>query len=87
MSATLNYKKYVTLSLSTYHKRNLGTSSSMFPGFALSLEPPSYHHSRGAGAAGVDEGVPDLAPARDQIRSVVKGAELGRGSRSGLYHC
>ena len=35
--------------------------------------------------AGVDEGVPDLAPARDQIWSVVTGAELGRGSRSGLY--
>ena len=36
--------------------------------------------------AGVDEGVPDLDSARDQIRSVVIGAELGRGSRSGLYH-
>ena len=36
--------------------------------------------------ASVDEGVPDLAPARDQIRSVVIGAELGRGSRSSLYH-
>ena len=36
--------------------------------------------------AGVDEGVLDLALARDQIWSVVIGAELGRGSRSGLYH-
>ena len=58
----------------------------MFPSFALSLAPPSYHHGHGGGAAGVDEGVPDLALARDQIRSVVTGAELGRGSRSGLYH-
>ena len=59
----------------------------MFPGFALLLAPWSYHHSRGAGAAGVDEGVQDLASDRDQIRSVVKGAELGRGSEFGLYHC
>jgi len=58
----------------------------MFPGFVLSLTPPSYHRGRGAGAAGVDKGVPDLALARDQIRSVVIGAELGRGSRFGLYH-
>ena len=41
----------------------------MFPGFALSSAPPSCHRGRGAAAAGVDEGVPDLAPVRDQIRS------------------
>ena len=58
----------------------------MFLGFALSLAPSSYHRSRGAGANGVDEGVPDLASARDQIRSVMIGAELGRGSRSSFYH-
>ena len=58
----------------------------MFPGFALSLVPPSCHHGRGAGAVGIDERVPDLAPARDQIQSVVIGAELGRGSKFGLYH-
>ena len=57
----------------------------MFLGFALLLAPPSCHHGRGAGAAGIDEGVPDLALASDQIRSVVIGAELGRGSRFGLY--
>jgi hypothetical protein len=91
MSATLNYREYVTPSLSTYpwfshysssthHKRNLGTSSSMFPVFALSSAPPSCHRGREAGAAGVDEGVPDLASARSQIRLVVIGAKLGRGS-------
>ena len=58
----------------------------MFPSFALLSAPPSYHHSRGAGTAGVDAGVTDLAPARDQFRSVMTGAELGRGSRSGMYH-
>ena len=57
----------------------------MFPGFSLLSAPPSCHHGRGAGAAGVDEGVPDLALARDQIRLVMIGAELGRGSRSGLH--
>ena len=57
----------------------------MFPSFALSSSPPSYHRGRGAGAADVDEGVPDLALARDQIWSVVIGAKLDRGSRSGLY--
>ena len=57
----------------------------MFLGFALSSAPPSCHHGHGAGAAGVDEGVPDLASAKDQIRSVVIGVELGRGSRFGLY--
>jgi hypothetical protein len=31
------------------------------------------HRGRGASAAGVDEGVQDLAPARDQIRSVMIG--------------
>jgi len=59
----------------------------MFPGFALSSTPPSCHRGRGAGVAGVDEGVLDLAPARDQIWSIVIGADLGRGFRSGLYHC
>lgn len=57
----------------------------MFSGFALLSAPPSCHHGRRASVASVDEGVPDLAPARDQIRSVVLGAELGRGSRSDLY--
>ena len=59
----------------------------MFPSFALSSAPLSCHHGRGNGAVGVDEGVPDLTPARDLIWSIMKGAELGRGSRSGLYHC
>ena len=58
----------------------------MFPGFALSSAPPSCNHDRRVGAASIDEGVPDLASARDQIRSVVIGAELGRGSKFGLYH-
>jgi hypothetical protein len=58
----------------------------MFLGFALSSTPSSYHRGRGVGAAGVDEGVPDLALARDKIWSVVTSAELGRGSRSSLYH-
>ena len=46
---------------------NLGTSSYVFPDFALSSAPLSYHRGHGAGAVGVDEGVPDLALARDQI--------------------
>jgi hypothetical protein len=59
----------------------------VFPGYALSSAPLSCHCGHGADAAGVDEGVLDLAPARDrQIRSVVIGAELDRRSRSGLYH-
>ena len=58
----------------------------MFPGFALLSAPPSYHCGRRAGAASVDEGVLDLALARDQIWSVVIGAEPGRGSGSSLYH-
>ena len=58
----------------------------MFSGFALLSAPPSCHHGRRASVASVDEGVPDLAPARDQIWSVVTGAELGRGSRSSLYN-
>jgi len=96
MSATHNYRKYVTPSLSTYlwfshysrthNKRNLGTSSSVFfPGYSLTSTPPSCHRGRRAGATGVDEGVPDLAPARVQIWSVMTGAVLGRGSRSSLY--
>jgi hypothetical protein len=59
----------------------------VFPGFTLSSAPQSYHRGHKTGAAGVDEGVSDMALARDQIRSVMIGAELGRGSRSGLYHC
>ena len=58
----------------------------MFPSFALSSSPPSCHHGRGASAASVDEGVPNLALARDQIWSVMIGAELGRGFGSGLYY-
>ena len=58
----------------------------MFTSFALSSALSSYHRGHGAGAASIDEGVPDLALARDQIHSVVIGAKLGRGSRSGLYH-
>jgi hypothetical protein len=57
----------------------------VFPSFALLLAPSSCRRGHGAGAAGVDEWVPDLALARDQIRSVMIGAELGRGSKSGLY--
>jgi hypothetical protein len=57
----------------------------MIPGFALSLASPFCHHSRRASAADVDEGLPDLALARDQIRSIMTGAELGRGSGSSLY--
>ena len=52
MSATLNYRKYVTPS-------------------------PSCHRGHGTGAVGVDEGVPDPAPARVRIRSVVTCAEVG----------
>ena len=58
----------------------------MFPGFALLSAPSSCHHGHGAGAAGVDKGILDLALARDQIQPVMIGAELGRGSRFGLYH-
>ena len=58
----------------------------MFLGFALSSALPSYHHGHRGGATGVDEGVLDLAPARDQIWSVVTGAEVGRESKSGLYY-
>ena len=58
----------------------------MFTSFALSSALSSYHRGHGAGAASIDEGVPDLALAWDQIRSVMTGAELGRGSRSGMYH-
>ena len=58
----------------------------MFPSFVFSSAPPSCHHGHGASVAGVDEGVPDLAPTRDQIQSVMIGAELGRGFDSGLYH-
>ena len=57
----------------------------MFLGFALLSAPPSCHRGRRASVAGVDEWVLDLAPTRDQILSVVTGAELGRGSRSSLY--
>ena len=48
----------------------------MFPSFALSSSPPSYHRGRGAGAADVDEGVIDLALARVQIWSVIASAEV-----------
>ena len=58
----------------------------MFPSFALLSAPSSCHRGPRASVTGVDKGVPDLAPARDHIRSVMTGAELGRGSRSGLYH-
>jgi hypothetical protein len=64
----------------------LGTSSFVFPGIALSSTPLSCHRDCGASAVGVDEGVPDLALVRDQIRSVIIGAKLGRGFRSGLYY-
>jgi hypothetical protein len=57
----------------------------------------SCHCGHRTGAAGVDEGVPDLAPAMVRIRLVVAGAEVGdsdpayivvdkcrgRGTRSG----
>ena len=96
MSATLNYRKYVTPSLSTYPwfshysrahiiKGIWVPSSSMFSIYTLLLAPSSCHHAHGVRAANVDEGVPDLALARDQIWLVVIGAELGRGFRSGLY--
>ena len=58
----------------------------MYPSYALSLAHPSCHCGRGTGAASVDEGVPDLALARDQIRSIMIGPKLGRGSGSILYH-
>jgi hypothetical protein len=59
----------------------------VFPSFALLSGLPSCYRGRGASATDIDEGVTDLASARDQIRSVMIGAELGRGSRSSLYHC
>ena len=49
----------------------------MFHGFALLLAPPSCHRGRRVGAAGVDEGVPDLALARVQIWLVMIGVEVG----------
>jgi len=49
----------------------------VFPGFALLSTPPSYQRGCRASAAGVDEGVTDLALARVQIRSVMEGAEVG----------
>jgi hypothetical protein len=58
----------------------------VFPSFALLSARLSCHHSCRAGAADVDEGVPDLALAMDQIQPVMTGAELGRGFGSGLYH-
>ena len=58
----------------------------MFPGFALLSAPSSYHRGCGAGVTSVDEGVTDLALARDQIWSVMIGTELGRGFGSSLYH-
>jgi hypothetical protein len=70
---------------STHHKKNLDTSFSVFPGFALLLALSYYHHGRGAGATYIDEGVPALAPTRDQIRSVMTCVKLGRRSGSGLY--
>jgi hypothetical protein len=69
MSATLNYRKYATPSLSTYprlnhyntthNKRNLCTSSSAYLGYASSLAQPSCHRGRGTGVADIDEGVPE----------------------------
>ena len=49
----------------------------MFPSFALLSTSPSYHHGRGAGATGVDEGVPDPASARVWVRPVMIGVEVG----------
>ena len=49
----------------------------MFHGFVLSSAPPSYHHDHGAGAVGVDEGVPDLALAKVWIQLVMRGAKVG----------
>ena len=98
MSATHNYRKYITPSLSIYLGFSLYSRSHIIKGiwvllppcsgFALSLALPSCHHGRGAGVASVDVGVPDLALASDQIQSVMTGAELGRGSRSrsSLYY-
>ena len=88
MLAILNYRKYVTPSLSTYprfnyyntthyHKRNLGTSSSVYLGYASSSALRSYHHGHETGATGVDEGVPDPALARVWIRPVMIGVEVG----------
>ena len=41
------------------------------------MAQPSCHHGRGIGAIGIDEGVPDPAPARVQIRLVMIGAKVG----------
>ena len=49
----------------------------MYPGYALSLAQPSCHCGHGTGATGVEEGVPDPAPARVQIRLVMTGAKVG----------
>ena len=49
----------------------------MYLGYTSLLAQPSCHHGRGTSATGVDEGVPDPALARVQIRLVVTGAELG----------
>ena len=72
MSATLNYRKYVTPSLSTYPWINLYSKAHIIKGIWVPL--PSCPCSD---LAGVDEGVRDLAPARVQIRSVVAGAKVG----------
>ena len=49
----------------------------MYPGYASSLAQPYCHHGRRTGAADIDEGVPDLAPARARIWLVMTCAEVG----------
>ena len=49
----------------------------MYPGYASSSAQLTCHRGRGTAAAGIDEGVPDLTPARLQIQLVMIGAEVG----------
>ena len=49
----------------------------MYPGYASLLAQPSYLRGQGTSAAGVDEGVPDLALARVWIWLVMTGAKVG----------
>jgi hypothetical protein len=85
MSSTLNYRKYVTTSLSTYPRFYNYNTTHIIKGIWVPLPPRtlamlrrrSCHCGHRTVAAGVDEAIPDLAPAMVRIRLVVAGAEVG----------